>query len=108
MSQQFNLMQLDFSSELTPAERFEQFHQNNPQVYSALKSMTLEMINRGRRQIGIGMLFEVLRWNYYMATNDPNSDFKLNNNYRSHYARLLIAENPEWANMFQLREMRSK
>ena len=108
MSQQFNLMQLDFSSELTPAERFEQFHQNNPQVYSALKSMTLEMVNRGRRQIGIGMLFEVLRWNYYMATNDPNSDFKLNNNYRSHYARLLIAENPEWANMFQLREMRSK
>ena len=102
------LMELDFSTELTPAERFAQFHANNPQVYSALKSMTAELVNRGRRKIGIKMLFEVLRWNYYMKTDDPNSDFKINNNYAPYYARLLIEKHPEWNDLFQLREMRSK
>lgn len=101
-------MELDFSTELTPAERFAQFHANNPQVYSALKSMTAELVNRGRRRIGINMLFEVLRWNYYMETNDPNSDFKINNNYAPYYSRLIIEENPQWANVFELRTIRSK
>ena len=49
-------MELDFSTELTPAERFEQFHSRNPQVYLALKSMTAEMVNRGRKRVGINML----------------------------------------------------
>ena len=100
-------MELDFSTELTPAERFEQFHQRNPQVYSALVSMTAELVNRGRRKIGIKMLFEVLRWNYYMETDDPNSDFKINNNYAPYYARLIIADHPEWENVFELRTIRS-
>ena len=101
-------MELDFSTELTPAERFVQFHTNNPQVYSALKSMTAELVNRGRRRIGINMLFEVLRWNYYMETSDPNSDFKINNNYAPYYARLIIDENPQWEKVFELRTIRSK
>ncbi len=50
------LMELDFSTELTPAERFEEFNRRNPQVYSALESMAREMVNRGRRKIGIKML----------------------------------------------------
>jgi hypothetical protein len=54
------------------------------------------------------MLLEVLRWNYYMKTDDPNSDFKINNNYAPYYARLLIEKHPEWSDLFQLREMRSK
>jgi hypothetical protein len=101
-------MELDFSTELTPAERFEQFHNRNPQVYLALKSMTQEMVNRGRKRVGINMLFEVLRWNYYMETDDPNSDFKINNNYAPYYARLLITENSQWEKVFELRTIRSK
>ena len=108
MLNNFGLLELDFDIELTPAEKFERFHELNPQVFSALEKMTTELTNRGRKRIGIKMLFEVLRWNYYMDTNDPNSDFKINNNYAPYYSRLLIDKHPEWANVFELRTIRSK
>jgi hypothetical protein len=100
--------EIDFSISLRPAERFEQFHYANPQVATALESMAAELIQRGRKRVGIKMLMEVLRWNYQMKTEDPNSDFKLNNNYAPYYARLLIERHPEWASVFELREIRSK
>jgi hypothetical protein len=69
--------------------------------------MTRELVNRGRGKIGIKMLFEVLRWNYYMTTSDPNSDFKINNNYAPYYARLILERHPEWDGIFELRSIRS-
>lgn len=57
----------------------------------------------GRTRIGVGMLFEVLRWHSQRATTgDP---FRLNNSYRSRYARLLIERRPEWAHLFELRRL---
>lgn len=103
----FLSMELDFSGEVTPAEKFEEFNRLNPQVYIALESMTRELVNRGRGKIGIKMLFEVLRWNYYMNTDDPNSDFKINNNYAPYYARLILERHPEWDGIFELRTIRS-
>ena len=103
----FAVMELDFSGVVTPADKFEEFYRLNPQVYTLLESMTRELVNRGRRKIGIKMLFEVLRWNYYMETDDPNSDFKINNNYAPYYSRLLLEKHPEWEGVFELRTIRS-
>ena len=99
-------MELDFSLPMTSADKFEEFHRLNPQVYKVLESMTAEMVNRGRRKIGIKMLIEVLRWNYYMGTDDPNSEFKVNNNYVPYYARLILECHPEWDGIFELRTMK--
>ena len=101
-------LELDFSTELTPAQRFEEFSARNPQVYAALEQMASQLVSRGRKKVGINMLLEVLRWNYYMKTDDPNSEFKINNNYAPYYSRLLIERNPSWANVFELRTIRSK
>ena len=38
-----------------------------------------------------------------MGTNDPASEFKLNNNYRSFYSRLLMEQEPELAGYFETR-----
>lgn len=97
----------NFTQAITPADKFEEYHRLNPQVYSALEQMARDLINRGRRKVGIKMLMEVLRWNYQMQTQDPNSDFKINNNYAPYYARLLIQNNPTWADVFELRAIRS-
>lgn len=97
----------DFTQAITPAEKFDEYHRLNPQVANALEQMAYDLIKRGRRKIGIKMLMEVLRWNYQMKTDDPNSDFKINNNYAPYYARLLIARNPQWADVFELRTIRS-
>lgn len=103
----FHNLELDLTGVIAPADKFEEFHRLNPQVFVALESMTREMVNRGRGKIGIKMLFEVLRWNYYMNTSDPNSDFKINNNYAPYYARLILERHPEWDGIFELRTIRS-
>jgi hypothetical protein len=84
-------------------EQFAAFHAANPQVYGALRSLALSMRRRGVRKAGIGQLFEVLRWQYALQTK--GADFKLNNNFRSFYARLLDNE-PELHGLFELRMQR--
>ena len=86
----------------TPQEKFERFHSANPIVYLKLQELTEQMVERGRQRIGIGMLFEVLRWNFYLRA-DPEEDFKLDNNYRAFYSRLLMERHPEWGQIFELR-----
>jgi hypothetical protein len=87
---------------LTLEQQFLAFHRTNPHVYQALRRLALELVGRGHRRIGIKMLFEVLRWQYALRTDDPNSEFKLNNAYTSFYARLLNQE-PELCGCFELR-----
>lgn len=88
--------------------RFEAFHEANPHVYEALRRLALRMRARGRVRIGMKMLFEVLRWEYAMSTDDPNSDFKLNNNYTAHYARMLMANEPRLDGAFEVRTQRAE
>lgn len=86
----------------TIAEQFEQFHDENPRVYTVLVTLAREWIRRtGHHKLGIATLFERARWEIAIATNDP--DFKLNNNYRAFYARLLMRQETDLAGMFELR-----
>lgn len=91
----------DVDHELTLQERFDLFNAHNPQVLAELERMTAALVDRGRRKVGIAMLFEVMRWNWYMTTD--GDDFKLNNSYRAFYARLLMDIHPEWRGVFETR-----
>ena len=97
----------DFTKPLTKADAFLQFHARNPQVFAELEKLAQVMIRKGRKKIGIGLLFEVLRWEFYMNTDDPNSEFRLNNDYRSRYSRLLIERHPELEGAIEVRALRS-
>ena len=56
---------------------------------------------------GAKSLWEVLRWELAVNSNAPVSDYKLNNNYTSRYARKLMAEDKEeWGDFFQLRRLK--
>jgi hypothetical protein len=86
----------------TIAQKFERFHADNPRVYETLLHLSREWLRRmGGRKCGIGALFERARWELAMETNTP--DYKLNNNFRAFYARLLMLKNPELRGMFDLR-----
>lgn len=91
----------------TIQDRFQSFHDQNGWVYLALEQMTADLVRRGRRRVGMKMLVEVIRWNYARQTSDPSSGFKLNNDYTSRYARLLIEAHPDWAGVFETRELRA-
>jgi hypothetical protein len=96
--------QLSFDAS-TIQERFEQFHADNPHVYADLVMLARRAQRRGNSRIGIGMLFELVRWRRgYVSTG---TGFLLNNNFRSRYARLISEQEPDLAGMFETRELRS-
>ena len=86
-------------------ESFSAFHRANPHVFRALRQLAMDMKAKGHQRYSINGLFEVLRWHYAMATN--GDDFKLNNNYRALYARLLMERVPLLLNFFHLRERKA-
>ncbi len=91
----------------TIEERFEAFHQSNPWVYRRLVELAHQLHRRGRKHLGIGMLWEVLRWSYFLETDDPTSDFKLNDHFRSRYARLIMDSERDLEGIFETRRLRA-
>ena len=108
--------QLDFSTltttpgghvgphpEKTIEAAFLRFHHDNPHVYHELVRLARDWEHRGHPRCGIKMLFEVLRWQAGMRTGGDT--FKLNNNYHSYYARLIMLQEPDLDGLFVLREL---
>lgn len=88
-------------------EQFARFHADNPQVYETLVRLAREAKGRGLQHIGIGLLWEVMRWEMILATvGDPNG-YRLNNNHRSRYARAIMENEPDLSGIFETRKLRS-
>jgi hypothetical protein len=88
---------------LTVTQRFERFHRQNPRVYETPVALAREWIRRtGRRKVGIASLYERCRWDLAMVTNDPN--YRLNNDYKAFYARLIMLREADLDGVFGLRE----
>jgi len=99
MSSQLLLFPTD--SKLTPAERFEAFHEAHPEVYAELRALALRLRTAGVKRYGMKSLWEVLRWHRALEKTEER---KLNNDYTAYYARLLMANEPELEGFFETRE----
>jgi hypothetical protein len=91
--------------EPTNVERTLAFHRAHPEVLEELIKLTEQAKAAGRRKIGVKMLWERLRWT--MKIERGLEDFKLNNNYHAHFARLIADRRPDLAGMFEFRELRT-
>jgi hypothetical protein len=81
-------------------ERFDKFHAENPHVFEELRKLAFKYRSaRADKQIGISLLFEVLRWHSMLETQSDDG-FKLSDNFRAFYARALMRE-PGLAGMFR-------
>jgi hypothetical protein len=96
-------------------EEFEEFHRENAEVYVYLVKLAREMVRRGYDEIGIGHLYEVLRWRVKIATKaDPDyyqpdgKPLKLANAHRARYARLIMKREPDLAEIFRTAELRTR
>jgi hypothetical protein len=84
-------------------ERFLEFHRDNPHVYDHLRNLCIDIRRRGVTRFGIRTVWERLRWHARFETTRTLDDWKLNNNHTRYYARLLMAQEPELAGMFETR-----
>lgn len=91
----------------TIKDNFETFHKKNPHVYTNLCIMARDLKAIGHKRCAIKMLWEVLRWQGMLNTTDPNSQYKLNNNYTSRYARMVMDNNPDLADFFKVRVLQA-
>lgn len=81
------------------SDRFERFHDENPDVYDELRTLALDLKKKGRTRYSIKCLFEVVRWH-------RGGCRRLNNDLHAEYARVLMAREPSLAGFFETRVRR--
>ena len=86
------------------AENFVKFHNDNPHVYDMFEQFSFQMIERGFAHGSAALIFERMRWELMLKTV-PDEPVRLNNNYRSRYARLFEQRNPLYKNFFRKRKL---
>lgn len=88
----------------TIKEAFAEFHKSNPKVYTYFKVYFNYLHKRkGWMRVSAKLIMERVRWEVIIKTGDP--DFKINNNYTAHYARLFVKEHPEYKKCFEFRRV---
>ncbi len=85
-------------------EDFWCYHQAHPLVWELFSRFVAEVRQAGQRHYGVAAIFERIRWHINIdAPFHYEEEFKLNNNYRSCYARLAIIKDPSLAGFFETR-----
>jgi hypothetical protein len=99
-----------FDDEETLAQKFWEFEKANPHVYKGLVVLARKAQARGIEQYSVDALFHVLRWEMAVETSrDEDEDpFRLNNNYTSFYARLIMDREPDLKGFFELRVRKAR
>lgn len=86
-------------------EQFEEYHAENPEVYELLVVLARDVKRRGYSKYSMKAVYERARW--HMNIDKGDSEFKLNNNYHSRYARLIMEQEPDMKGFFKVREKRN-
>ena len=86
-------------------KQFERYHAENPHVFELFRRFAFMAKNSGRTKYSARAIYHRMRW--HMDIEVKGDDYKLNNNYSSRYARLLIQKFPEFEGFFETRTLRS-
>lgn len=85
---------------------FQRFHAEHPEIYRELCRLARNLKSQGLEKYSIVGIYEVIRFNDAYS-NTGEKPFKLNNNYRSRYARLIMENEPDLQGFFETRELRT-
>ncbi|MCU1677678.1 MAG: hypothetical protein JWM93_2436 [Frankiales bacterium] len=100
------LVHPDYEPRASIDERWSAFRDANQWLLPYLGQLADEWIrDTGIRRVGMGALFEQLRWRGAIATRGDR--FKANNDFRAPATRDLIALRPDLADVFNTRARRS-
>jgi hypothetical protein len=89
-------------------QKFKEYHSKNPDVYKQFVRITREAHNKGKETLSIWLVANVVRWYVYMNTTDPNSEFKISNDYLSRYARLIMDQELDLQGIFKTKRLKDE
>lgn len=75
-------------------------------ILEAVRRRAIDLRRRGFSHFGIGALWESARYDRALHVGPDAEGFRINNNYRSRAARLLMKEEPALVGFFETRELR--
>lgn len=81
--------------------KFDQYHNENPQVYDKFKETSFQAIVNGYKNTSSDFILHIVRWETNVGGNDI---FKINNNYSAFYGRLFMKDHPEHTGFFRTRK----
>lgn len=84
----------------TSLKEFRKYHEDRPEIFDSFYTLASKTRNAGNGRYSAKCLMEVIRWEQDLQT--PGG-FKIDNNYTSLYARLLMAYDPSFEGFFELR-----
>ena len=88
------LVHRPLDTRLTLAQRFAQFHADNPHVADALEQLAAQWFDAGNQRGSTKAFIERLRWESGIRTG--GGEYLLNNSLTAFYSRLLLERRPEW------------
>ena len=90
----------------TVLAKFKEFHLANPAVYDEFRKLAIAIKNTGRAHYSAEIIINTIRWHRDLQTT--GEVFKLNNDFKPLYARLLAYQFPEFLEFFEFRKIRSQ
>ena len=77
-------------------ENFEEFHKNNPEIYTLFIKFTNMVIERKRKYYSAKAIFHRIRWESMISsdTHQLLGDYKIDDGWISHYARMFMDDFP--------------
>ena len=80
---------------------FEEFHRAHPQVWQMFVRFTWEAKDAGLDRYSADAILHRIRW--FVNVENRDDEFKINNNFASRYARMLMEHYTGWDGFFQTR-----
>jgi len=108
MEEQLELFPVEnpkYQKSMTLQQRFEFFHLQNPHIATMLIRYAKQLQAAGKKRLSINLLFERIRFDYAITTRCD--EFKVNNSYRSRYARWIMKTVSSLNGLFETRELKS-
>ena len=91
-----------YDFELIPLNKFIKYYFDNPSVWTLFKKYSEAALFAGRKRYSHVTIMELIRWNCEIEQGD--AEFKVNNNNKALYARLLMRTDPRFNKFFEIRE----
>jgi hypothetical protein len=83
------------------------WHLKNPHVYCLFKRFTFEALDKRRhKNLGAWLVVNRIRWETSIETK--GEDFKISNDFIAYYARLFMAQHPEYKGLFRTKKMKGE